>query len=246
VIPGLAGLVAAAVLAVPALPTGTDVDYQLGGAADPPANVGIVVRDRTEPPAAGRFNVCYVNGFQAQPDERRFWRQHERLLLHDAEGHPVVDEAWGETLLDVRTAQKRKALARIEGRWVRGCARHGYVAVEYDNLDSFTRSDGLISRHQALAFAALLVREAHRDGLAAGQKNLAGFDGTRIGYDFAVAEECGRYDECRRYVGDFGDQVLMIEYREQDFEKTCASFGATHAVELRDLELTPQGVHRWC
>jgi hypothetical protein len=246
VVPALVSLFAAAALAVPALPTGTDVDYQLGGAADPPANVGIVVRDRTEPPAAGRFNVCYVNGFQTQPDERRFWRKHEDLLLHDAEGHLVVDEAWGETLLDVRTAAKRRALARIEGRWVRGCARHGYAAVEYDNLDSFTRSDGLISKRQAVRFAAVLVRQAHRHGLTAGQKNLAGFDGTRIGYDFAVAEECGRYDECRRYVGDFGDQVLMIEYREQDFEKTCASFGATHAVELRDLELTPQGVHRWC
>jgi hypothetical protein len=246
VIPGLAGLVAAVVLAVPALPTGTDVDYQLGGATDPPANVGIVVRDRTEPPAANRFDVCYVNGFQAQPGEARFWRKHRDLLLHDADGHLVVDEAWGETLLDVRTPAKRKALARIEGRWVRGCARRGYDAAEYDNLDSFTRSDGLISKAQAVRFAKLLVDRTHSSGLAAGQKNLAGFDGTRIGYDFAVAEECGRYDECQRYVDHFGDQVLMVEYREQDFAATCASYGPTHAVELRDLDLTPGGVHRWC
>jgi hypothetical protein len=246
VIPGLAGLVAVAALAVPALPSGTDVDYQLGGAADPPANVGIVVRDRTEAPAESRFNVCYVNGFQTQPDEARFWRNHRELLLHDADGHRVVDEAWGETLLDVRAPAKRRSLARIEDRWVRGCARHGYDAVEYDNLDSFTRSDGLISRRQAVRFARMLVSRAHRTGLAAGQKNLAGFDGTRIGYDFAVAEECGRYDECERYVDHFGDQVLMVEYREQDFASTCATYGPTHAVELRDLDLTPDGVHRWC
>ena len=245
-VPVLVSVLAAAALAVPALPTGTDVDYQLGGAADPAANVGIVVRDRTEAPAAGRFNVCYVNGFQTQPDERRFWHKHQDLLLHDAAGHLVVDEAWGETLLDVRTPAKRQALARIEARWVRGCARHGYAAVEYDNLDSFTRSDGLVSKKQAVRFAELLVARAHGSGLAAGQKNLAGFDGTRIGYDFAVAEECGRYDECQRYVDDFGDQVLMIEYRQQDFDRTCASYGATHAVELRDLDLTPAGVHRWC
>jgi hypothetical protein len=246
VILGLAGLVAAVALAVPALPVGIDVDYQLGGAADPPANVGIVARDRTEPPAPSRFNVCYVNGFQTQPDEARFWKNHRDLLLHDADGQLVVDEAWGETLLDVRTPAKRKALARIEGRWVRGCARHGYDAVEYDNLDSFTRSGGLISRHQAVRFARMLVGQAHDHGLAAGQKNLAGFDGTRIGYDFAVAEECGRYDECQRYVDHFGDQVLMVEYREQDFAATCAAYGPTHAVELRDLDLTPGGVHRWC
>jgi len=246
VVPALVSVLAAAALTVPALPTGTDVDYQLGGPADAPANVGIVVRDRTEPPAADRFDVCYVNGFQTQPDEAKFWKQHRELLLHDADGHLVVDEAWGETLLDVRSPAKRKALARIQGRWVRGCARHGYAAVEYDNLDSFTRSDGLVSKGQAVRFAGLLVNKAHRNGLAAGQKNLAGFDGTRIGYDFAVAEECGRYDECRRYVDHFGDQVLMVEYRPQDFAKTCASYGPTHAVELRDLDLTPTGVHRWC
>jgi len=246
VIPGLVGLLAAAVLTVPALPTGTDVDYQLGGAAEPAPNVGIVVRDRNAPPAAGRFNVCYVNGFQTQPDERRFWRRHPQLLLRDAEGRPVVDEAWGETLFDVRTPAKRRALARIVGRWVGGCARHGYAAVELDNLDSFTRSHGLVSRRQALRYAARLVAAAHRHGLAAGQKNLAGFDGTRIGYDFAVSEECGRYDECGRYVDDFGDYVLMVEYRARDFDATCAAYGATHAVVLRDRDLTPSGVHRWC
>ena len=239
----LVGLLTAAVVG---LPTGTDVDYQLGGAADPPANVGIVVRDRTEPPAVGRFNVCYVNGFQTQPDEKRFWARHPGLLLRDADGRPVVDEAWGEFLLDIGTAAKRKALARIVGRWVRGCAHDGYAAVEYDNLDSFTRSDGLLRKRQAIRFARLLVDRAHRHGLVAGQKNLAGFDGTTIGYDFAVAEECGRYDECQRYVDDFGDQVLMIEYRSGDFAETCTAYGTTHAVVLRDRDLTPTGVHGWC
>ncbi|MDX6372247.1 MAG: hypothetical protein QOD98_1235 [Nocardioidaceae bacterium] len=245
-IPGLVGVLAAAALAVPALPTGTDVDYQLGGAVEPAANVGIVVRDRTDPSAAGLFNICYVNGFQTQPNEKRFWARHPGLVLRDAAGRPVVDEAWGEFLLDVRTAAKRKALARIMGTWVRGCAKHGYAAVEFDNLDSFTRSDHLLTKHQAIRYAALLVDQAHRNGLAAGQKNLAGFDGTTIGYDFAVSEECGRYDECQRYVDDFGDQVLMIEYRTDDFAETCTAYGATHAVELRDRELTPNGVHGWC
>jgi len=242
----ISALVALLVAAVVGLPTGTDVDYQLGGASEPAANVGIVVRDRTDPPAAGRYNVCYVNGFQTQPNEKRFWRKHHELVLRDAGGHPVVDEAWGEFLLDVRTPAKRKALARIMGRWVRGCAAHGYAAVEYDNLDSYTRSEGLVTRRQAIRYAALLVDAAHQHGLAAGQKNLAGFDGTTVGYDFAVAEECGRYDECQRYVDDFGDQVLMIEYRGEDFLATCTGFGATHAVELRDRDLSPGGVHGWC
>ena len=95
-ISGLVGLLAAALLAAPTgLPTGTDVDYQLGGASEPAPNVGIVVRDRTDPPAAGRYNVCYVNGFQTQTSEKGFWHKHRGLVLRDADGRPVVDEALG-------------------------------------------------------------------------------------------------------------------------------------------------------
>ncbi|MCB8955619.1 MAG: endo alpha-1,4 polygalactosaminidase [Nocardioides sp.] len=227
------------------LPTGTDVDYQLGGVSDVPAHVGIVVRDRHAAPLEGRYDVCYVNGFQTQPDERRFWRRHRHLVLKD-HGRPVVDEAWGEWLLDVRTPAKRRALARIVGRWAQGCADDGFDAVEYDNLDSFTRSHHLLTRTQALAYAALLVDRAHAADLAAGQKNLAGFDGTTIGYDFAVAEECGRYRECSAYTDHYGDQVLSIEYRRRDFRWTCRHYGEELPVVLRDRELTPEGVHEWC
>nr|WP_237448621.1 endo alpha-1,4 polygalactosaminidase [Nocardioides flavescens] len=242
----MTALSAVVAVAFALLPTGTDVDYQLGGATTPASNVGIVVRDRTEPPAAGLYDVCYVNAFQTQPGERRLWRRHPDLVLRDDRGRPVVDEAWGEALLDVRTPAKRRALARIVDAWVAGCAADGYQAVEYDNLDSFTRSDGLVRRAQTLAFARALTRVAHAHGLAAGQKNLAGLDGTRVGFDFAVSEECGRYDECVRYVAHYGDQVVMVEYRRADFDATCAAYGSTHAVVLRDRDLTPDGVHAWC
>lgn len=228
------------------LPTGADVDYQLGGAAPAPDHVGIVVRDREEQPQSGRYNVCYVNGFQTQPHEKAFWRKRPALLLRDRGGEPVEDEAWGEWLLDLRTADKRRRIARIVTRWTAGCADDGFDAVEFDNLDSFTRSHGLLKRRHALRYARLLTKGAHRHGLAAGQKNLAGFDGHRVGYDFAVSEECGRYDECGAYVDDFGDQVLMVEYRSADFEATCAAYAGTHAVVLRDRDLTPEGVHEWC
>ncbi len=226
-------------------PLDTDVDYQLGGAAAMPAHVGILVRDRRAEPAAGRYNICYVNGFQTQPDERGFWRKRMHLVLHD-EGRPVVDSAWGEWLLDIRTKQKRRALASIVGRWTDRCAADGFDAVEYDNLDSFTRSHGLLERRAAIAFARLLVRRAHAADLAVGQKNLAGFDGGRIGFDFAVAEECGRYHECQRYVASYGRRVLVIEYRKRDFRRTCRKYADELAIVLRDRNLTPDGVHRWC
>ena len=239
------GALVGLLLAIAPLPVGTDVDYQLGGAAPVPAHVGIVVRDRHDRPAAGRYGVCYVNAFQTQPDERRFWRRHADLVLR-RHGRPVVDAAWGEWLLDVRTPAKRQRLAAVVGRWTRGCARSGYDAVELDNLDSFTRSHGLLTRREAVAYARLLVRDAHRAGLAVGQKNLAGFDGRRIGYDFAVAEECGRYHECADYTRAYGDRVLAIEYRPTDFRWTCRRYGGRLAVVLRDRDLSPHGVHRWC
>ena len=226
-------------------PVGTDVGYQLGGSRDVPRHVGIVVRDREAAPTSDRYDVCYVNGFQTQASERGFWRRHWGLVLK-RDGRPVVDSAWGEWLLDLRTGAKRERLARIVGRWTRGCADDGFEGVEFDNLGSFTRSHGLLTRDQAVAYARLLVARAHRVGLAAGQKNLAGFDGTRIGYDFAVGEECGRYRECAAYTHDYGRQVLVIEYRRRDFRWTCRHFGARLPVVLRDRNLTPGGVHRWC
>src|SRR5680860_1173601 len=148
------------------LPFATDWDYQIGGARSVRPHVGVVVRDRLAT-TAGRYDVCYVNAFQTQPDEVRFWNHPDRrrLLLRRA-GRPVVDAGWGETLLDTRTAKKREKLASIVGAWLSGCAGSGAEAVEFDNLDSWTRSRRLLSRADNLAYARLLVSSAHAHGLA--------------------------------------------------------------------------------
>ena len=241
----LAGSAAPALASVTPPPVGTDFDYQLGGAAPVPANVGVVVRDRKAPPAAGRYNVCYVNAFQTQPEERRFWRAHWRLVLK-RDGRPVVDSAWGEWLLDTRTSAKRVAVGRIVGRWIDGCRASGYDAVELDNLDSWSRSHGLLRARHNKALARILVARAHRDGLAVAQKNWAEWDGRVVGFDFAIAEECGRYHECGEYVRHYGRRVLVVDYRRADFDATCAAWGSALAVVLRDRDLLPGGVRDWC
>lgn len=231
--------------AVKQLPVGTRADYQLGGDRSVPADVGIVARDRTSKPLTGRYNICYVNGFQTQPNEAAFWKKHPSLILR-RNGKPVVDEAWGEQLLDTRTPEKRKKLAAIVGRWITGCAKAGFDAVEFDNLDSYSRSKGLIRAAENKAMAHLLARRSHQAGLAAGQKNWSDWNGRSAGFDFAIAEECGRYDECGSYAEHYGARVVVIEYRRVDFTKTCDAWGSRLSVVLRDRDLSSTGTRAWC
>lgn len=223
---------------------GAAFDYQIGGAYPPPAGVRAVSRDRAAKPAPGVYNICYVNAFQAQPDAEGWWQAHHPdLLLRDVGGTPVVDEDWDEVLLDISTAAKRKRLVGIVGKWIDGCAEAGFQAVEADNLDSNERSDGLLTAGDNVAFGKLLAARAHAAGLAIGQKNaaeLAG-QGRRAGFDFAVAEECGQYDECGAYADAYDDRVFDIEYRADGLAAACADWGERLSVILRDLDVVPAG-----
>jgi Glycoside-hydrolase family GH114 len=228
-------------------PTGSDWDYQLGGARPVPSHVGIVERDRRANPIRGKYNICYVNGFQTQVNEKKFWHHdgHWSLVLK-RNGTPVVDSVWGEWLLDISTSANRTALARIMGRWTARCARDGFDAIEYDNQDSFTRSHHLLTSADADAYSRLLVKRAHHSGLAAAQKNRAQWDGTAVGFDFAVAEQCGQYHECRSYVAHYGSHVLAVEYHDKAFADTCQNWSDKIAVVRRDVDLTRHGTRRWC
>jgi len=143
----------AAITPVTLPPAGGVADYQLGGAYRPAAKVDIVVRDRTADPAPGVYSICYVNAFQTQPGTLRWWKKrHPGLLLRDRKGRVVRDAGWpDEVLLDVRTGSKRAAAAKVMRRWFASCADRGHQAVEPDNLDSWTRSKGLLKRSHARA-----------------------------------------------------------------------------------------------
>jgi hypothetical protein len=215
------------------------LDYQLGDPYPPPSGVVVLSRDRNAAPAAGLYNICYVNGFQTQSDERDFWTtDHPELLLRDSGGNLVIDPDWDEIILDVTTPANRAALADIVGGWIDGCADDGFDAVEIDNLDTYSRSGGLVSEDDAVAFMTLLSARAHARGLAIAQKNSTDVLDRRaeMGTDFAVAEECNRYDECGDYTAVYGDQVYVIEYRRTDFDAGCSDFPELSIV-LRDLLL---------
>ncbi|MFI8699150.1 endo alpha-1,4 polygalactosaminidase [Microbacterium sp. NPDC064978] len=222
-------------------PAGALPDYQLGGAYDPAEGVGIVGRDRSAEPVAGLYSVCYVNGFQTQPGELAEWP--DDLLLHDGDD-VVFDPDWpDEALLDTGSAAQRSRIAEIVIPWIEGCADSGFQAVEFDNLDSFSRSLGLLTLDHNLALAELLVDAAHGVGLAAGQKNAAEDAEAlkeRAGFDFAVTEECAAYAECGAYTAVYGPHVIDIEYTDQlprSFAELCADPDAPASLVLRDRDL---------
>lgn len=225
-------------------------DYQIGGAYTPPSGVKIVSRDNADPAASGQYNICYINAFQVNPGLDDEWSGD--LLLRDANGDKVVDPDWRETLLDIRTADKRTRVAAKIGGIIDSCASKGFQAVEPDNYDSYSRSKNLIGTDQAQDYIKLLSAHAHAKGLAIAQKNTPDLAGDRSanGLDFALVEECGYYTECAAYAGPFGNRVVDVEYTNSGLSKACASWQGKISIVQRDKDVVPAGeagyVRRTC
>ncbi len=211
------------------LPVGV-ADYQLGAPYPPALDVTVVVRDSTASPEPGVYSVCYVNAFQTQPGDS----VDPDLLV-------APDPDWpDEHLLD--TAQRGALTDRVEAVLDR-CDAAGFDAVELDNLDSWTRSDGALDRRDTLAIAASVTDAAHARGLAVGQKNtpeLTADEVAEIGFDFAVAEQCHEFDECAAYTALYGDQVIDVEY-DGTITDLCADPDRPVMTSLRDRDLTAPG-----
>jgi len=218
-------------------------DYQLGGGYESDAQ--IVVRDRTEPPGDGPLSICYINGFQTQPGEAELWlTEHPTAILRNGSGDPVVDENWpDEMILDTSTPEKREEILTTMLPWVQGCANDGFAAVEFDNLDSYLRSGGALSADDNQAFATMLAAVATGFGLHAGQKNSVELvnQASTIGFDFAVSEECHRWNECAAYTEAYGPRVLNIEYTDDlrgSIDEICDDPTIPPHTIIRDRDLT--------
>ncbi|EXG82643.1 endo alpha-1,4 polygalactosaminidase [Cryptosporangium arvum] len=143
-------------------------DYQISTGYTPASGVKVVSRDVKDTPAGLGYDICYINGFQTQPDEKGSdgqplegtskWfaddaSRKQLLLPNPTPDYPTatenqqyskpyyVDPGWpDEIIFDLRTDAKRAALAAIVGKQIQACADKKFDAVEVDNLDSFTRA----------------------------------------------------------------------------------------------------------
>jgi hypothetical protein len=238
-------------------PANAGFDYQIGGDYPLPDGVSVVSRDwfSGDPAPVPTYSICYVNAYQTQADEPGVDRPDERsnwprsLVLTELGDDPH----WGgEYLVDIRSARKRRRAAEWVQQMIAGCAEAGYAAVEYDNLDSWTRFDGTpladevpFSKPEALAYAKLLTERAHELGMAVAQKNTADINrkqSRRVGFDFAIAEECSVYSECRGYVAAYGRHVIEIEYTDNPrsaYTRACRARGGEISIILRDRDVRP-------
>lgn len=187
--------------------------------------------------ARGGYAICYVDAgtWEAwRPDASHF----PRALLGRANGWP------GERWLDIRRVA---LLITLMTPRVLGCARAGFDAVEFDNVDGYANSTGFpLTSSEQIRYNLALANLAHRFGLAVGLKN-DDVQAARLAstFDFAVDEQCVQYRECgllepflrRRH------PVFDVEYRGS-LATACARSvpGLTVVTKALSLRASPWGV----
>lgn len=218
---------------------GTPWQWQLSGPVDLSVDVPIFDLDGFDTTAEqieqlhdqGRHVICYVNvgAWESwRPDADRFPVQ----TLGRPNGWP------GERWLDI---SRLDLLEPIMAARFDDCAAKGFDAVEPDNIDGYLNRTGfdLTADHQ-LAFNRRMAELAHERGLSIGLKNDVEQAAELVdSFDFAINEECARYDECQLLMPFVraGKAVLHVEYdlTPPQFCRLTNSLGFSSMVKDRDL-----------
>jgi hypothetical protein len=194
---------------------GTTWQWQLTGTVDTTVNAAVFDIDGEDASAAtvsalhakGAKVICYFSAGSWED-----WRNDANAFPASVKGNTLdgwPDEKW----LDVRALD---ALLPIMDKRIADCKAKGFDAVEPDNVDGYSNSTGfpLTAAHQA-TYNRALADIAHTYGLGVALKN----DPDQVSalqpyFDFAVAEECAKYNECTSYAPftAAGKAVLHVEY----------------------------------
>jgi len=168
--------------------------------------------------AKGRKVICYISVGSYEdwrPDKDQFPPE---VLGNDYEG-------WkGEKWLDIREIDKLAPimLARLDL-----CASKGFDALEPDNMEIYANDTGFpLTYEDQLKYALWLADEAHKRGLAIGQKNASDQVKDLVDiYDFAITEDYFFYNDAESMLPYIkaGKPVFAAEYTDLggDFESYC-------------------------
>ncbi|CEA07714.1 hypothetical protein BN1051_01035 [Arthrobacter saudimassiliensis] len=178
----------------------------------------------------GAHVICYLSAGSWEdyrPDAARFPDSVRGEVL---DGWP--DEQW----LDIRRLDE---LLPIMAARMDTCAEKGFDAVEPDNMDGYANHSGFpLSYDDQLAYNRALAALAHERGLSVALKNdLDQIPVLVDDFDFALNEECARYDECARYAPFIqdGKAVLHVEY--EGYPDFCARVPEGFSSLSKPLEL---------
>jgi len=185
--------------------------------------------------ATGGHAVCYVDAGTWEdwrPDAGRY----PASVLGRSDGWP------GERWVDIRATGV--LLPILAGR-VAACARAGFDAVDFDNVDGYTNDTGFsLTAPEQLTFDTDLAQLAHDQGLSVGLKNdLGQLAELRTVFDFAIDEQCAAFAECGAYASWTAAHkaVVEIEYhlRQARFCPQADAAGRDAVLKSTALRASP-------
>jgi len=209
------------------IPAGTQWYWQLQGAVN--ANIAAKVYDIdlydnsaatfASLKQSGHIVICY---FSAGTYED--WRPDASQFPSTALGSGV--SGWpGEKWLDVRNATVRQIMAaRMDLAKSKGCD-----GLEPDNVDGYSNKSGFpLTMQDQISFNSFLADQAHARGMVVALKNSTDLVDSLVGkFDFAVVEECFKYNECSAYSPFISQNKAVLNAEYSSYSSSICSQAAS-------------------
>jgi len=156
---------------------------------------------------SGKRVICY---FSAGTYEN--WREDSSKYPDSVLGEKL-DNWEGERWLDIREIDILMPIIKARLKLAKD---KGFDGVEPDNVDGYANSSGFdLSYKEQIRFNKLIAKEAHNLNLAVALKNdLAQIKELEPFFDFAINEQCHKYNECDKLKPFINNNkaVLNAEY----------------------------------